>query len=53
LMVEIAAKDVPAGVRPPRTVRPVPLATRASRDRGALSDHGSNPASIDGGAVTG
>ena len=41
--------DVPDGVMPPSTVRPVPLVTTASRERGAARGQASMPASIDGG----
>src|ERR1019366_1757330 len=51
--VETSASEEPCGVRPPRIVNPAPLATTASRDTGALSDHGSTPASIEDGAVAG
>ena len=50
-IVETPDSDDPDGVRPPRIVSPAPLATTASRDMGALSDHDSTPASRDGGTV--
>jgi hypothetical protein len=49
-MVDTVANDVPAGVMPPRTVIPEPVATTDSRDSGESSCQGSTPASIDGGS---
>jgi hypothetical protein len=47
-IVETVATELPAGVMPPRTVSPAPVATTDSRESGAPSCQGSTPASIEG-----
>ena len=44
-MVDTAGSEVPAGVMPPSTVSPLPLATTASRESGVASGQASMPAS--------
>ena len=49
--VETVGTEVPAELRPPRTVTPTPLATTEERETAAGSSHGSTPASMDEGPV--
>jgi hypothetical protein len=51
-IVETLESESPFAVKPPRTVKPAPFATTASREIGELMDHDSTPASTEGrGAV--